>query len=99
MNLEFLRSFLRVADCGNVTRAAKSLMVTQPALTRQIRALETDLDAVLLERTRRGVYLTETGKALLEYAKRFEALERECRQTIRNLHTGTAGQLLIGAGI
>ena len=58
MELRHLRYFVTVADQGSLTRAAGELRVAQPALSRQIRALERELGQRLFERTRRGVLAT-----------------------------------------
>ena len=61
MNLTQLRYFVRVAEMGSFSKAAIELDVAQPALSRQVRLLETDLHVTLLQRTGRGVLLTDAG--------------------------------------
>ena len=61
MELRTLRSFLAVAREGNVTRAARQLHITQPALSRQLADLEREIGCELLVREPRGVTLTEQG--------------------------------------
>ena len=68
MELKTLRSFLAVAREGNVTRAARSLHVTQPALSRQLAELERELGCELLVREARGVTLTDEGVLLRKRA-------------------------------
>ena len=68
MNLTQLSSFVRVAEMGSFSKAAIELDVPQPALSRQVRLLETDLRVTLLQRTGRGVLLTEAGRRLYEHA-------------------------------
>lgn len=63
------RSFLAVAEEGSFSAAAAALRVTQPTVTRQIAALETDLGVTLLERTGRSVALTQAGIDLLDHVK------------------------------
>lgn len=66
--LRTLRYFVCVAEEKSLTKAATRLRIAQPALSRQIRNLETDLGVVLFVRTSRGVELTETGALLLRRA-------------------------------
>lgn len=67
MNLNQLENFVRVAEHGSFSKAALVLGVAQPALSRQVRALEIELREPLFLRHGRGVQLTETGKRLLDH--------------------------------
>jgi DNA-binding transcriptional LysR family regulator len=69
VHLRDLRYFVAVAEELNFTRAARRLHLSQPALSKQIQALETALHAQLLQRNRREVTLTEAGEALLASAR------------------------------
>jgi len=62
MNLEQLRGFAEVARLGNFTRAAESLHLAQPSLSRQISSLEQDLGVELFHRERAGSSLTTAGE-------------------------------------
>ncbi|HEX5812831.1 MAG TPA: LysR family transcriptional regulator [Pseudonocardia sp.] len=73
VHIRDLRSFLAVADELSFTRAAEALFVSQPALSKQVRALETRLNAELFTRGHRSVALTEAGTALLAPARRIVA--------------------------
>lgn len=96
MLLAQVEGFLEIVRRRNLSRAAEALHVTQPALTARLHALEVELGARLFERSRRGMELTEAGRALLPYAERaVEALDGG-RSLIGELVRGTTGQLSIG---
>ncbi|MEZ5264078.1 MAG: LysR family transcriptional regulator [Acidimicrobiales bacterium] len=84
MDSKRLRAFVAVADAGSITAAARALHVAQPALSRQMHALERELGAVLLERTRAGVALTAAGRLLADRGRQvlaeLDALEVEVRR-------------------
>src|SRR5436190_23857334 len=73
IELRHLRAFLAVAEELNFGRAAERLYITQPALSRQIRALEQLVGCELVRRTTRRVELTLAGEALLERSRRLLA--------------------------
>ncbi len=68
-----LRVFLKVAERGSFTRAAEDLGITQPAVSQNIAELEKQVGAVLLERSRSRVALTEEGKVFRLFAERILA--------------------------
>jgi DNA-binding transcriptional LysR family regulator len=94
-----LRSFLQVAELQSVSAAARRLHLTQPAVTKQIRALEAALECTLLERAGRGIRLTPAGELLAEYGRRSAAVLEEFRQVLGDLQQGKSGKLSIGAGV
>ena len=69
MELRQLRHFVAVAETGNISAAAKKIFLTQPALSRQIKALETEIGQCLLERRAHSVHLTPVGEGLLREAR------------------------------
>lgn len=69
LDLRKLRYFVAVAQCTSFRRPAAVLHVAQPALTRQIRTLEGDLNAELFTRSSRGTELTDAGRQLFEDAQ------------------------------
>lgn len=99
MELFQLRSFLRVAEEGSITRASEALFLTQPAVTQHVRALERELRVSLFDRTGKGVQLTAAGEVLCGYARQCMATLDECGKVIADLESGTMGQLLLGAGV
>ena len=80
MDLKQVRSFVEVARVKRFTEAAERLHLSQPAVSAQIRALEKDLGAELLERTTKRVRLTEKGRQFYTYAVRIMELERTARE-------------------
>ncbi|GAA3853245.1 LysR family transcriptional regulator [Celeribacter arenosi] len=77
LDLTALRSFVAVADCGGVTRAAGYLNLTQSAVSMQIKRLEQSLDTQLFDRSSRSLILTGAGEQLLSYARRMLDLNDE----------------------
>ncbi len=83
LDLRRLRYFVEVADQLSFVRAATRLFITQPALSRQIASLESDLGVTLFHRSRIGTTLTTEGEALLPNARsllrRAADFERQAR--------------------
>ena len=99
MDLRILRYFLAVADEGNITRAAERLHVSQPALSTQLAALEDELGHKLLERSARGIALTEKGVALRQRADDLVDLAERVEAEIKASDTDEiVGTVSIGAG-
>jgi LysR family nitrogen assimilation transcriptional regulator len=69
MDLKQLATFVHVAELGSFTRAASLLKVAQPALSRQVRALEVELHQSLFDRNGRGVTVTDAGQRLLAHGR------------------------------
>src|SRR2546422_2136864 len=97
MLLAQLEAFSEVARLGNVSRAADTLSLTQPAVTARLQGLEADLGVDLFVRGARGMTLTDAGRALLPYAQRVLAQVIEGRKAVQDLRGGKVGELLIGA--
>ncbi|MDB5575958.1 MAG: ligR, partial [Bradyrhizobium sp.] len=68
MNLKQLEYFVHVAELGSFSKAAVVLDIAQPALSRQVRSLETELRQQLFLRNGRGVALTDAGKRLFDHS-------------------------------
>jgi DNA-binding transcriptional LysR family regulator len=86
VSLSQIRYFVAVAEEGNVGRAARGLRVAQPAVSRQIRALEDELAAQLFERTPRGMRLSPEGTTFLEHAKGILAAVDAAALAVRRRH-------------
>ncbi|MCZ8512026.1 LysR family transcriptional regulator [Paenibacillus filicis] len=97
MNLHALRLFYTVAQAGSVTRAAEELLISQPAVTAQIRNLEKELGLPLFETQGRGIRLSAAGDVLQAYAERLFSLEARMEQAMADYRTGTAGRLRLTA--
>jgi DNA-binding transcriptional LysR family regulator len=95
MQLAQVEGFVEVAHRGNLSRAAESLYITQPALTARLRALEHEVGRVLFRRGRRGMSLTEAGRAFLPYAERALRALRDGTAVVG--HAQLADALVLGA--
>ncbi len=96
-NLSYYYIFNVVAKTGNISKAARQLFISQPAVSKAIQGLEENLEATLFIRNSRGVKLTEEGKVLYEHTKTaFEALYRG-EESLKRIHELGIGHLRIGA--
>ena len=90
-NLSQYKIFYEVAKTGNISKAAKELYISQPAISKSISKLEDSLGTILFNRNSRGVQLTQEGAILFEHARSaFDSLslgEQELKR-IRNFHMG-----------
>jgi DNA-binding transcriptional LysR family regulator len=96
VELRHLRYFAAVAELRNVTRAAGRLRIAQPALSRQIQDLEKELGVKLLERSTRGIKLTEAGKFFANEAGAVLARADQALKAVRALARGETGELRVG---
>lgn len=95
MDLKQLEYFVHVAELGSFTRASASLQVAQPALSRQVRALEVELRQTLLERNGRGVTLTEAGKRLVAHARGILQQVERARFDLEEQRGAASGRMTI----
>ena len=96
MDLKQLEYFVQVAELGSFSRAATQLGVAQPALSRQVRALEVELRETLLLRNGRGVTLTEPGRQLLARGRDILQLALAAQQEIGARRDEPVGQIVVG---
>jgi LysR family cyn operon transcriptional activator len=96
MELRHLRAFVAIVDAGGVGRAIGRLHLSQPALSRQIRALESALSVRLFDRVGRRVRLTSEGEDLLRQSRRLLAEVDSLEERARALQGGRAGILRVG---
>ena len=97
MELYSLQVFLTVANEKSFSRAAEKLLRTQPAVSLAVQRLEQELGEKLIDRSGKDLLLTDAGRTVLEYARRFESLEREMDNSLAELRDNSAGRLTIGA--
>lgn len=93
MLLQHLETFVRVVDEGNFTRAGELLSISQPAVTRQVAALERELGAPLVERGGRGLHLTPAGQAAYEGARHVLAQAERLRGAVSALSDPQKGEV------
>ena len=96
MDFKQLEYFIRVAELGSFTRAALTLNLAQPALSRQIRLLEVELRQNLLTRNGRGAVPTEAGLLLLEHARGILNQVALAREELGTTRSSLAGRVSIG---
>jgi DNA-binding transcriptional LysR family regulator len=95
MLLAQIEGFLEIARLGNMRRAADALLISQPALTARLQALEEELAAPLFRRTHAGMVLTPAGRAFLPHADRAIEAIRSGASLVRELEYGVVGELAL----
>jgi LysR family nitrogen assimilation transcriptional regulator len=96
MNLRQLEYFVKVAEFGSFSRASAVLGMTQPAISRQVRALESALKLDLLHRNGRGAMLTDAGQRFLVHAKGILHQLDGARHAVTGSEADLAGKVVIG---
>lgn len=97
MELHQLNYFVKVAEFGSFTRAAKHCLVSQPALSQQIIKLERELGQPLFERLGRRVILTDAGRVLLDRAQEILSAVEEAKRRIQDQPHDGKGTIALGA--
>ncbi len=97
MNFKHLQTFVAICECGTVSRAAARLRITQPALSRRIKALQEELGLRLFHNLGRRLSLTSEGNEFLRHGRALLAQAEAVLATGRALGRGRAGVLRIGA--
>ena len=96
MNLQQIETFVQVAETGSFSKAAILLDIAQPALSRQVRALETELRETLLIRTGRGVALTDAGRRLLEHGHAIMQRVALAKEDLGSQRDEPVGRITVG---
>jgi len=97
MELSQIDTFLAIAAEGSFSRAGKKLLRTQPAVSLALKRLEGELGEKLIDRSSKELVLTDAGRLVLDYGRRFHNLRRELRNALSELRDKQAGKLTIGA--
>ncbi len=98
VNLDLYRVFYTVAKCGSLTRAAEELYISQPAVSRSIKQLETQLGVPLFTRTHRGMQLSaQGGEMIFEEVERALNLLNDAENKISAMQTSATGRIRVGA--
>ena len=96
MDLQLLDAFLTVAETGSFSRAAESLHLSQPAVSKRIAALEAHFGVTLFDRIGRHTTLTEAGRTLRPHARRMLWEMEDSRRALSKLSDRVAGRLSLG---
>ena len=86
-----------MAGVGSFSKAAEQLLISQPAVSIQVRELEESMGSALLHRLRRGLQLTDTGEAVYSYTQRIFSLAEEMQNAVQDIQGLSAGKLTIGS--
>ena len=97
MELHSLKVFQTVANEKSFSRAAEKLLRTQPAVSLAIQRLEGELGERLIDRTGKELLLTDAGKIVFDFSRRFENLELEMSNALAEMRDNSAGVLIVGA--
>ena len=97
MLLHSLKVFLSVANEKSFSRAAEKMLRTQPAISLAVQRLAAELEEKLIDRSAKELLLTDAGKVVLEFARRFENLEADMYNSLAELRDNSSGRLTIGA--
>lgn len=99
LSLRQLQYFAVVAETGSVTRAARRLLISQPALSHQLRVLEAGVGTPLFQRRARGVVLTPAGRAMLPAARSALASSEDARRSARAAAGLQGGELRVATSL
>lgn len=99
LNIRLLKAFVVLAEKGNYADAARALFISQPALTKQINLLESQVNMSLFSRGRHGAVLTANGKRLLPEAEKVVRQTQLFMQHAERVSKGVEGHIAVGFGL
>ena len=97
MNLDYLKTYLKVIKLGSFSEVAKKLSISQPAVSFQIQKLEQDLGVRLLDRSQKAITVTEAGRRLLHFAESVEEKRDHLQHELDQLREEVTGDLAVTA--
>ena len=97
MELYLLQTFLTVANEKSFSRAGEKLLRTQPAVSLAVQRLENELGEKLIDRSGKELLLTDAGRIVTDFARRFDNLRQDLENALAELRDNAAGRLAIGA--
>ncbi len=97
MTIRHLRILIAVADCGTMRKAAEQLYVSQPSVSQAIREMEEAYHVRLFERLAKRIYITESGTAMLSYARHIVSAFDHMEETMHR--TGSEPKIRIGGSV
>ncbi|MGJ7922269.1 LysR substrate-binding domain-containing protein [Neobacillus sp. LXY-4] len=96
MDIKHLQYFIEVSKFNSFSRAADSLFITQPTISKMIKGLETELGVTLFDRSRKQLVLTDAGKIILEQAKLIDKAFNNLEMKLDNMTGLKSGHIRIG---
>lgn len=91
-----MKNFLKIAETENITQASRELNVAQPHLTRQIKALETELGVLLFRRDKKRLHITEEGRFLKQQTEQILKLVEKTERQVKEMQSEISGTLFLG---
>jgi len=99
LNLDQLRAFVAVVERGSFTAAARTLNLSQPAVTHQVQELERRFKVALVERLGKRAYLTQAGEKLIEHARELLEDDERTQTAMRRFGDGWLGRVRVGTSM
>ena len=97
MNKRSVNDYIRtIAELGNISLAAETLGVSQPAISAALKKVESELNTVLFDRSKQPVELTDAGRVYMDYMDKLEGLHNQLTQTILDIEELKTGHIVIG---
>jgi DNA-binding transcriptional LysR family regulator len=97
MRLRHHEVLVALADLGNLRKAAEQLAISQPAVTKALQEIESQMNAVLFERHPKGVRTTEIGAAVVQHARLAISESQRLQETLQGLQAGHIGRVNVGS--